>query len=119
MGPLEDDKHLGVGRSIRPDRVCPRDMAAKKTRCTLRAGIEKKGDVMGLNTFASNLMSVHSDCPHRERFGYGGDALAAAETVQSYWDMGAFYAKRLVDYSDAQRNASGAFTETAPFVGIA
>lgn len=74
---------------------------------------------MGLHTFESNFMSVQSDCPHRERFGYGGDALASAETAQSYWDMGAFYAKRLVDYCDAQRAPSGAFTETAPFVGIA
>ena len=29
------------------------------------------------NTFDSNMMSVQSDCPHRERFGYGGDPLGA------------------------------------------
>ena len=28
------------------------------------------------NTFSSNMMSIQSDCPHRERFGYGGDLLA-------------------------------------------
>ena len=27
-------------------------------------------------TFLSNIMGVQSDCPHRERFGYGRRALA-------------------------------------------
>ena len=26
-----------------------------------------------------NMMSVQSDCPHRERFGYGGDPLGCGE----------------------------------------
>lgn len=31
-------------------------------------------------TFLSNLFSVQSDCPHRERFGYGGDLAAGSRT---------------------------------------
>ena len=55
--------------------------------------------------------------PHRERLGYGGDALMTAESFIHNFDMAAFYSKRILDYADAQR-ANGGFTETAPFVGI-
>lgn len=35
------------------------------------------------NTFDSNMMSVQSDCPHRERFGYGGgEALPLQPSAQ-------------------------------------
>jgi alpha-L-rhamnosidase len=30
-------------------------------------------------TFLSNIFSVQSDCPHRERFGYGGDLVKTNE----------------------------------------
>jgi hypothetical protein len=69
------------------------------------------------NTFKSNLMSVQSDCPHRERFGYTGDAHGCGEAAISNWDFSTFYAKRVQDANDASR-ANGGFTETAPFVGI-
>ena len=63
------------------------------------------------------MMSVQSDCPHRERFGYGGDLLATAETGMHIFNMLSFYRKRILDYNDAQRN-DGGFTETSPYVGI-
>ena len=31
------------------------------------------------NTFTNNVVSVQSDCPHRERFGYGGDIAVTSE----------------------------------------
>ena len=75
------------------------------------------------NTYDSNLMGLQSDCPHRERFGYGGDALGCGEAGLSIYDFAAFYAKRVRDFNDAQRQGPpgsglGGFTETAPFVGI-
>ena len=75
------------------------------------------------NTFDSNLMSVQSDCPHRERVGYGGDALGCGEAGLSIYDFSAFYRKRILDYNDAQHvsNITGkldGFTETAPVVGV-
>ena len=70
------------------------------------------------NTHSSNMMSVQSDCPHRERFGYGGDVLATAETAFLLYDVSQFYRKRVLDFNDAQRS-DGGMTETAPFVGIA
>ena len=72
--------------------------------------------------YDSNLMSVQSDCPHRERFGYGGDALGCGEAGISIYDFEAFYAKRIRDFVDAQipdpRLGVAGFPETAPSVGI-
>ena len=71
-----------------------------------------------LVTFESNMMSVQSDCPARERLGYGGDALMSFDAISYNFDTALFYEKRVRDFLDAQR-ANGGFTETAPFVGIA
>jgi alpha-L-rhamnosidase len=68
-------------------------------------------------TELSNLFSVESDCPHREKFGYGGDIVAASEMAIFNFDMSRFYAKAVQDLADAVR-PNGGFTETAPFVGI-
>jgi alpha-L-rhamnosidase len=68
-------------------------------------------------TLLSNLHSVESDCPHREKFGYGGDIVAAVGMALANFDMGAFYAKVVRDFGDDVR-PNGGFTETAPFVGI-
>ena len=74
------------------------------------------------NTYESNMMSLQSDCPHRERFGYGGDVLGSGEAGLSLYDFSAFYRKRVLDYNDAQvvspLSALSGFTETAPDVGI-
>jgi alpha-L-rhamnosidase len=72
---------------------------------------------MVLWTKLSNLFSVQSDCPHREKFGYGGDILASSEMAMLNFDMARFYAKAAQDLVDAVR-PNGGFTETAPFVGI-
>ncbi len=65
----------------------------------------------------SNMFSVQSDCPHRERFGYGGDIIATSEMAMLNFDMSRFYAKTARDFADAQRPLGG-FTEIAPDVGI-
>jgi alpha-L-rhamnosidase len=68
-------------------------------------------------TFLSNLFSVQSDCPARERFGYGGDIVPTCEALMFNFDMAAFYEKVAHDFADAAR-PNGAMTETAPFVGL-
>jgi alpha-L-rhamnosidase len=68
-------------------------------------------------TFLSNLLSVQSDCPHRERFGYGGDLVSTNDAVMLNYDMSSFYSKTVQDWHDAARD-DGMFTDTAPFVGI-
>jgi alpha-L-rhamnosidase len=73
---------------------------------------------MVLWTELSNLFGVESDCPHREKFGYGGDIVVASEMAMFNFDMSRFYAKSVQDLGDAVRT-NGGFTETSPFVGIA
>jgi alpha-L-rhamnosidase len=69
------------------------------------------------NTFTNNALSVQSDCPHRERFGYGGDIAVTSEAYLMNFDMAGFYAKTVRDFADAAR-PDGNFTDTAPFVGV-
>jgi len=69
-------------------------------------------------TQLSNIFSVQSDCPHREKFGYGGDIVATSDMAMLNFDMERFYGKVVEDFADAVR-PNGGLTETAPFVGIA
>ena len=68
-------------------------------------------------TFLSNMFTVQSDCPHREKFQYGGDIVCSLDAFALNLDMTSFYAKSLRDFADAIRPNHGA-TETAPYVGI-
>ena len=68
-------------------------------------------------TFLANIVSVQSDCPHRERLGYGGDIVSTNDAYLMNFNMGGFYAKTARDWADAAR-PDGNFTDTAPFVGI-
>jgi alpha-L-rhamnosidase len=49
-------------------------------------------------TFLSNVFSVQSDCPHREKFGYGGDIVPTADAYFLRFDMARFYAKVATDF---------------------
>lgn len=69
-------------------------------------------------TFRSNLQSVQSDCPGREKFGYGGDIACTADALWCNYDMKAFYRKTVRDFLDEAAD-DGIITETAPYVGIA
>ena len=66
-------------------------------------------------TFRSNLQGVQSDCPARERFGYGGDLAATAESFVLNYDMAAFYRKVVRDRCDMEA-IHGVFTSTSPAV---
>ncbi len=68
-------------------------------------------------TFLANVSGgVQSDCPGRERLGYGGDIVATCEAYMLNWDMREFYLKALQDFADEA--VDGWITETAPYVGI-
>jgi|GEM_PF-30125 len=69
------------------------------------------------HTFLSNLFSVQSDCPHREKLGYGGDIVATSEAFMANFGMHGFYAKTVRDFAD-DAMPDGGLTETAPYVGI-
>ncbi|MDA3924818.1 MAG: family 78 glycoside hydrolase catalytic domain [Kiritimatiellae bacterium] len=68
-------------------------------------------------TFLSNLFGVQSDCPHRERFGYGGDLVTTSDAFMLNYDMAGFYAKATRDWADSALK-DGMLTDTAPSVGI-
>ena len=68
-------------------------------------------------TFLSNILSVQSDCPHRERFGYGGDLAVTSDAFMLNYNMATFYAKAVDDWHDAAFS-DGMLTDTAPYVGI-
>jgi alpha-L-rhamnosidase len=69
----------------------------------------------------SQLSNLHggvpSDCPHRERLGYTGDAQITTESAIFSFDMAAFYTKYIEDISDSQNPISGFVPHTAPFYG--
>lgn len=67
-------------------------------------------------TFPSNLMGVQTDCPGRERFGYGDDIACACEAHLYNYDMASFYEKTIRDFADAAR-PNGALTLLAPWTG--
>ncbi len=69
-------------------------------------------------TFLSNIFSVQSDCPAREKMGYGGDIVATANSFIYNYDMAQFYNKAVRDFANEQR-PQGGITEIAPFTGIA
>ncbi len=77
-----------------------------------------KLDTVIQRTFRSNLFSVQSDCPHREKLGYGGDIVPTSEAFMFRYDMATFYQKVVQDFADSVR-PDGGLTETAPYVGIA
>lgn len=76
-------------------------------------------DALALGSFRSNWAGgIQSDCPGRERLGYGGDLLTSADAAAYQFDVRNFYSKRVDDYADAAQD-NGGLPETAPFVGIA
>ena len=68
-------------------------------------------------TFLSNVFSIESDCPGREKFGYGGDMVTAGEAYIYNYDMSNFYAKAVRDFADDVRS-NGGMPECAPYNAI-
>lgn len=67
----------------------------------------------------SQLDNMHggiaSDCPHRERSGYTGDAQVACHTVMQNFEVKAFYKKWVRDIVSAQIPATGYVPNGAPW----
>ena len=69
-------------------------------------------------TFLSNIFSVQSDCPAREKMGYGADMVVSSNAFIYNYNMAQFYTKAVTDFANEQRPGGG-ITEIAPFTGIA
>ena len=61
--------------------------------------------------------SISSDCPHRERLSYTGDAQVIADALIYSFDMIQFYRKYFNDINDARNKKTGYVPHTAPFGG--
>ena len=73
-----------------------------------------------LRTYRANTVEGYtSDCPHRERLGYGEENFATAWGcgIPNY-DAGAFYTKVVRDWCDVQQ-ANGWINHTAPQINTA
>jgi alpha-L-rhamnosidase len=68
-------------------------------------------------TFMSNVFSVQSDCPAREKLGYGADIVVTAEAFCYNFDMNSFYRKVVQDFVNDVR-PNGGMSEIAPNIGI-
>ncbi|HEY3372960.1 MAG TPA: family 78 glycoside hydrolase catalytic domain [Prolixibacteraceae bacterium] len=68
-------------------------------------------------TFLSNVFSVQSDCPAREKLGYGADIVTTAEAFSYNFDMSNFYRKVVQDFVNDVR-PNGGMSEIAPNIGI-
>ena len=69
-------------------------------------------------TLLSNVFSVQSDCPGREKMGYGADMVASSGAYLYDFDMSNFYRKAVQDFANDQQ-PDGGITEIAPYTGIA
>jgi alpha-L-rhamnosidase len=98
---LETSKAAAAARSFKTGN---KDIAAIHEMCR--------------RTFQANLLGgVQSDCPGRERLGYGGDIVATFEAYMLNFDMREIYLKILRDFAD-EAVEDGWIPETAPYVGI-
>ena len=76
---------------------------------------------MTLASHTSNLFSIPTDCPQRERRGWTGDAQTTSESAMMNYHMQGFYTKFLNDIRDDQlrfnennQNDTGAIADVVP-----
>ncbi|MDI6447741.1 glycoside hydrolase family 78 protein [Anaerobaca lacustris] len=82
---------------------CSNDLFNKIQRCTLWA-------------YVGNYHGYPTDCPHREKNGWTGDAHLAAELGLYNFDAAAAYTKWMTDFKDEQRD-SGELPGIVPTAG--
>jgi alpha-L-rhamnosidase len=68
---------------------------------------------MVLGAVESNMMSVLTDCPHREKLGWLEEYHLLYDTVAANFDVAAYYRKLVRDIADAQL-ANGMVPDIAP-----
>jgi alpha-L-rhamnosidase len=69
-----------------------------------------------LRSYVGNFVGIPTDCPHREKNGWTGDALIATETGLMNFDVASSYAQWLDSMADTQR-PNGQFPGVVPSAG--
>lgn len=93
----------------------------------VHTGVEEDGDFKCSNVLMNQIQEASRwsllngmhcgmplDSPHRERQGYGGDALTAAKACIYNFNMENFYAAWMDDFADAQDKETGFVPHTVP-----
>ncbi len=96
----------------------------------VHAAVERTGSFSCSNSMFNRIFEIYrwsqegnlhggvpSDCPHRERLGYTGDAQITAQSAIFSFDMAAFYTKWIDDIACAQNLESGFIPHTVPYYG--
>ena len=109
-----------------PFPVSPRNLTVLEVRTDLPVTgsfrcsdtlLNKIFDAYVLTQNANLHGSISSDCPHRERLAYTGDAVCGAPALMFVYGADAFYRKWLDDMEDARNRVTGYVPHTAPFGG--
>lgn len=106
------DKAELIGESVEARFIHSPVLSKSYFRCSDPL-LNKLHDI-SFRSFRSNLVSVPTDCPHRERNAWMGDALCVAEAECLNFDMAAFFDKWFDDISDAQLD-NGEIPYICPF----
>jgi alpha-L-rhamnosidase len=115
-------RYLEISGLVQPPRLADIEGIALNTNVNNRNRFSCSSELINAiqdaaaRTFLSNLIGVQSDCPAREKFGYGGDINATSEAFIYNFEMQDFYRKTVYDWVDAMNDTQ--FVDTAPFVGI-
>ena len=72
-------------------------------KCTTSDAVLDKLVSMALTSYESNFVNIPTDCPHREKMGWTGDAQLAAELALWHYDGGTTYESWLHTMRDCQR----------------
>ena len=107
----------GLRSAPRPEDICSvvvhsPVLAATRFNCS-HPLINRLHDLAAWS-MRTNLLSVPTDCPHRERNGWLGDALCVSEGESLLFDLAAFWDKWFTDLGDAQ-GADGFIPDIVPF----
>lgn len=105
-----------------PGEVNPDDFTAIVICSDMKKTVEFECSNKLLNQFyensirsqVGNFIDLPTDCPHRERMGWTGDAQIFCRTAATNFDVQAFFIKWLRDVSSAQKEG-GEIPNTVPF----
>ncbi len=106
-----------------PGKPCREDFEAVH----IRSGVERCGKFSCSSALINEIQKaslwsmagglhggIPLDSPHRERQGYGGDALITAKALMYSYGMQGFYADWMDDFADAQDQKTGFIPHTVP-----
>ena len=93
-----------------PEPFTAEDIAARAVSSEIEPRLEFRSSEpflnalfrLAQNSFRSNLMSVCTDCPSRERQGWPADAASVSDALNLFYDMELFMEKWLRDVGDSQ-----------------